>query len=77
MLIAGLQAGMSMKDSALVTDIAYGFVSAGITGSKGMSGLILIAIQRRSMLGFIRDMTQGEFGRGIIGEWLRIFEIRG
>jgi hypothetical protein len=58
---------MSIKVSARVTVIESGFVSAGITGSRGMSGLILIAIQRNWMSGFIRDMTQGEFGRGIIG----------
>jgi hypothetical protein len=67
---------MSMKDSARVTVIESGFVSAGTIGSRGMNGLILIAIQRRWMSGYIRDMTQGEFGRGIIGEWLKIFEIR-
>jgi hypothetical protein len=59
---------MSMKDSARVTVIASGFASVGITGSRGMNGLILIAIQLNWMSGYIRDMTQGEFGRGIIGE---------
>jgi hypothetical protein len=68
MLIAGLRAGMNTRVSARVTVIASGFASAGITGSRGMNGLILIAIQLNWMSGYIRDMMRGEFGRGIIGE---------
>jgi hypothetical protein len=56
---------MSIKVSARVTVIESGFASAGTIGSRGMSGRLVIRIQLDGMSGFILDMTQGEFGRGI------------
>jgi hypothetical protein len=74
MPIAGLRTGINMRVSARVTVIESGFVSVAITGSRGMNGLILIAIQLNWMSGYIRDMIHAELGRSIIGGWLRIFE---